>query len=271
MVSFKSIITSFVIGILTFFLISCASSSDPIYTKVKGLSVIQIYTKANNELSEGDYTDAIKLYDYLINTYPASSYTAQSMLNLAYSYYQNDKADMALITLDQFLLTYPDASNVDYAYYLKGEINNKPKNDFFDNLTTQDLSLLDSQSASQAYQAFTTVYTQYPNSVYAAKAKQKASILLTTLAENDLNKARYYMRIKAYLAALNRAHDVIVTYPKNKAVEEALAIQVVAYKALGQNDAALDVSKVLRLNYPHSKYLNKDWVYEGGHWYSLWS
>lgn len=271
MFSYKTIIIATLIAILAFFTGSCASTADPIYAKVKGLTVAQIYNKANQELKDNDYSDASGLYNYLIITYPDSMYTEQSMIDLAYSYYQDDKAELALATLDQFLITYPQSANAPYAYYLKGEINNKPKVDFINNLTTQDLSMLDEQSVKEAYKAFTVVYTQYPNSIYAAKSRQKANLLLNVLAENDLNKARYYMQIKAYLAAINRAHDVIITYPKNSTVEEALAIQIAAYKALGQVDAATDVEKVLRLNYPQSEYLLNDWVFKGGHWYSLWS
>ncbi|MED5390834.1 MAG: outer membrane protein assembly factor BamD, partial [Pseudomonadota bacterium] len=75
---------------------------------------------------------------------------------------------------------------------------------------------------------------------------------------HDVQISRYYYARGAYVAALNRAKQVLETYQTSSAVEHALAIMIKAYKEMGLVDLGHDAERVLRLNYPDSSYLSKN-------------
>ncbi len=254
---------------LTCSIISCADSGDPIINETKGWSVQKLYQTALDALSNGSYDRAIKLYNALETTYPYGVYAQQGLLDLSYAYYENDKPELALATVDQFIITYPTNTSMDYALYLKGYINFLPDDGFFAKLTKQNQSQLDQLGLQEAYKAFNELVNKYPTSKYAPDSRLKINEIVNDLALSELYKARYYMSIKAYLAAINRSQIIITTYMDSHQIEEAIAIEVSAYKLLGQLQLSDDTKKVLAVNYPKSKYLRHDWKYNSSSWYSL--
>lgn len=251
-------------------MISCSDSEDPVRVETKGWSVEKIYNAANAALEKSSYSRAEKLYLVLEYTYPYGAYAQQALLNLAYTYYQDDKPELALPTLDQFVSTYPTNVNMDYALYLKGYINYKNDNGLLSRFSGQDLSERDTKSVLEAYKSFTQLVTKFPNSRFVPDAKDKINRLVNALAHGEIYRARYYMSIQAYLAAISRSQLVVTNYPNTQYVEEALAIEVLAYKKLGQDKLSRDTQHVLALNFPRSQYLKKYWVHHDIPWYSFW-
>ena len=78
--------------------------------------------------------------------------------------------------------------------------------------------------------------------------------LIDTLANNEVRVGEYYLRRKAYVAAANRAQYVLTNYPKTPAVEQALIVMVKAYDAMGLTELRDDADRLLKLNYPSTKY-----------------
>lgn len=259
---------TFLLIVIVFMLFSCADDSDPL--KIKGKSVNQVYGEAHAALDNSTYDKSIKLYNALEATYPYGIYAQQGMLDLAYAYYEYDQYENALSTIDQFINTYSTSSNMDYALYLKGYVNFIHDDGFFAKLTKQQSSELDPSGLKEAYKDFTELVTNYTQSKYAADAKNKINDIVVALADGEMLKSRYYMSIKAYIAAINRANFIITTYNTTSFVEEALAIEIVAYKNLKQTQLAEDTTKILVLNYPNSQYLQRDWVYRDAPWYKIY-
>jgi len=259
-----------ILAILTLFIMSCSDSDDPVRAETRGWSVQKLYSEASSELANHNYSRAIKLYKVLESTYPYGVYAQQGLLDLAYAYFQDDKPELALPTVDQFISTYPTNINMDYALYLKGYINYKNNNGFMSRFSGQDLSERDPKSVLEAYKAFSTLVSTFPNSKFTPDAKDKINRLINALSRGEIYRSRYYMSIKAYLAAIGRAGSVVTNYPNTPYVEEALAIQIVAYHDLGQETLSTDTTKILALNFPKSKYLTKPWKYNNMPWYSFW-
>jgi outer membrane protein assembly factor BamD len=95
--------------------------------------------------------------------------------------------------------------------------------------------------------------------------------LMNKIAERELYVARYYMRRAAYLSALNRAKYVIENYPQSVHQEEALTIQISAYKNLGIDDLANDTRRILEYNFPESKPLvNTSEINDEKRWWEIW-
>lgn len=258
------------LAILAFFLVACSDSDDPIREETKNWSVQKLYAQASTSLAKKSYTRAIKLYQMLESTYPYGVYAQQGLLDLAYAYYENDQPELALPTIDQFISTYPTNENMDYALYLRGFINYSNDNGLLSKFTGQDLSERDPKGVQEAYKAFSELVATYPNSRFAPDARDKINRLVNAMSRGEIYRARYYMSINAYLAAIGRAQLVISNYPNTMFVEEALAIQVSAYEKLGQPGLGQSVQKVLAINFPKSQYLSHEWKNTDIAWFAFW-
>jgi outer membrane protein assembly factor BamD len=84
-----------------------------------------------------------------------------------------------------------------------------------------------------------------------ADAQQRMIALKNNLAMHEIHVARFYMKRKAYVAAINRASTVVDKYQRTPAVPFALQIMQEAYTKLELSDLAADTTRVYELNYPN--------------------
>ncbi len=120
----------------------------------------------------------------------------------------------------------------------------------------------------ESFDAFKELATRFPESKYAADATQRMNYLVNALAAHETHVADYYLRRGAYVAAVNRAQTAMKTYPDAPANEEALFILVKAYDAMGMADLRDDAERVMRKNFPNSRYYKGDKA--TGPWWKLW-
>lgn len=219
-----------------------------------GWSAQKLYSEAKDNLNGGNYERAIKLYETLESRYPYGRYAQQAQLDIAYAYYKDNEPLSAITACDRFIKLHPNHPNVDYAYFLKGLANFTENNGLFSGLVVQDLSERDQKAAKDSFDAFKELTTRFPNSKYTPDAQARMKYLVNAIAGNEIHTAKYYLKRQAYVAAANRAESVVKNYPSTPAVEEALAIMVVSYDKLGIKDLRDDAMRVLKLNYPNSKY-----------------
>ncbi|MBP5789887.1 MAG: outer membrane protein assembly factor BamD, partial [Neisseriaceae bacterium] len=99
----------------------------------------------------------------------------------------------------------------------------------------------------------------YPNSRYANDAKERMVKIVHALGGHEMAVARYYMERGAYLAAANRAKNIVTGFQNTPFVEEALAMMMSAYEKMQQPTLAQDARRVLENNFPDSKYLKTGW------------
>ena len=230
------------------------------------LPVAQMYSVAKAALEDGNLSKAIQYDQRLIARFPFGAYTEQATLDLAYAQYKSDKREDAYSTINRFIKTYPAQKHVDYAYYLRGVINFDRDRGFLDRYANQDMSKRDQAHTLQSFEDFNDLLTRFPDSRYSADARQRMVYLRNILARGQLNVAEFYLREGAYVAAANRAKDIIERYPRTPAVGDALAIQVVSYKKLGQDKLAADSERVLKLNYPNHPFFAGNWP-KYPHWW----
>jgi len=240
-----------------------------------GWSAQRIYAEAKDELNSGNYERAVKLFEALESRYPFGRYAQQAQLEVAYAYYKDNEPISAIAACDRFIKLHPNHPNVDYAYYLKGLANFNDDLGILGNLSmlgireAQDMSERDPRAAREAFLTFKELVTRFPESKYADDATARMKYLVNALAGNEVHVAKYYLKRQAYVAAANRAKEVLKTYPEAPALEEALAIMVVSYDKLGLTDLRDDAQRVLTLNFPNSKY-TKGVNLEGRPWYRPW-
>ena len=70
------------------------------------------------------------------------------------------------------------------------------------------------------------------------------------LAESEMNAARFNIKRKAYLAAVERSLWVIEHYPQTPQIPEALATAAYSYDKLGDKATSQQYISILKLNYP---------------------
>jgi outer membrane protein assembly factor BamD len=234
-----------------------------------GWSAQKLYAEAKDNLNSGNYERAVKLFETLEARYPFGRYAQQAQLEVAYAYYKDNEPISAIAACDRFIKLHPNHPNVDYAYYLKGLANFNDDLGFLGKLVDQDLSERDPRAARDAFLAFKDLVTRFPDSKYAEDSTARMKYLVNALASNEVHVAKYYLKRRAWVAAANRAKEVLKTYPEAPAMEEALAILVVAYDELGLTDLRNDAERVLKLNFPDSKYAQGVSIREKA-WYRFW-
>ncbi len=233
--------------ILSLFLIACSDDgvkSDP----YANWTALEFYEESGMALEAGEFEEAIKYLENLEARFPFSPYARQAQLDVAYAYYKFDEPESAIAAADRFIRINPRDPNVDYAWYLKGLADFNRGSGFMDSIFPRDMAQHDSKSMGEALRSFSTLVERYPNSRYAPDSYQHMVFLRNKLAEAELHAARYYIKRKAWLAAIKRSQHVLETYPTTPASRDALTIMVNAYKELGLNDLAADAQSVLDAN-----------------------
>jgi outer membrane protein assembly factor BamD len=232
-------------------------------------SVSRLYSEARSELMGRNYTAAIKLYEKLEARYPYGRYAQQAQLEVAYAHYKEGEAALCIAAADRFIKLHPNHPNVDYAYYLKGLANFNDDLGLMYIISRQDLTERDPKAARDAFEAFKDLVQRYPNSKYAEDAQARMAYLVNALAAHEVHVARYYLNRGAYVAAVNRAQTALLTYPQAPANEEGLLILVKAYDAMGLTDLRNDAERVMKKNFPDSKYLAGK-VTRDKPWWVIW-
>lgn len=228
---------------------------DPLDT----MPVEQLYGRGVELLEGGNYDGAARAFQRLNSRFPFGAYTEQSQLNLAYAQYKSGKPDDAYSTANRFIKTYPTHKHIDYAYYLRGLINFNRSGGFLERYVGLDMTKRDQSNERLSFDDFGALVTRYPQSRYAADARQRMVYLRNIMAQADLNIALFYLKRNAYVGASNRAKAIVETYPQTPQAGDALAVMVDSYRKMGQDKLADDAERVLKLNYPNHPYLHGDW------------
>jgi outer membrane protein assembly factor BamD len=215
----------------------------------------ELYADAKKSLDQRNWRRAVQEYKLLQTRYPFGRYTEQSMLDLGYAHYKAHQPENALSTLDRFIRTYPAHDNVDYAYYLKGLVNFEENLGVLERIMPERVRDRDQTAALDAFSDFSELLRRYPDSRYAADARQRMVFLRNNLAAYEVSVAEYYMRRQAYIAVVNRARYLLENYPGTPENAEALKLLHQAYGELNMPELADDAFAVLEANYPDNYYV----------------
>ena len=248
--------------LLTVFLAGCASNPDKEQLP-ESLSEAELYQMSAKALNDSRYSEAIKALRTLESRYPFGSFAEQAQLDLIYAYFQNAEPEASQAAADRFIRLHPQHKDADYAYYMKGLASNTASLGFLERYLPMDLSRRDPGQARVSFNEFSELLSRYPDSQYAPDARQRMIELRNRLAEYEIHAANYYMKRKAYVAAVNRGRYVVENMQQTPSVPEALAIMVEGYYHLGLNEPAEEALKALTLNYPDHASLDKNGNFVG--------
>lgn len=244
--------------LLAALLSACASSElHDSYSAYKKETASQLYHESKKDLIKGHPNKAVKKLEALNALYPFGAYAEQGLINLVYAYYEDDEADEAMAAADRYLRLYPRGNYSDYAYYMKGVIAFKQGFSWMQRKAGVNPAPRDLSNLKTAYLSFNELVETFPQSPYVPDAIARMRYIRNLYAEKDVGIAQFYYDNKAYVAAANRANDVVVHYDKSPYVIDALNIMVKSYRKLGLNDMANNTLKIFQASYPNSKKLRK--------------
>ena len=215
-------------------------------------SAERLYAEAKEEASLGNFERAGKLYERLEGRASGTALAQQAQIERAYMLYKGGDKAQALSTLERFIKLHPTSAAFDYALYLQGLVNFNDNLGLLGALSRQDLSERDQQAARDSYQSFKQLVDLYPQSLYAEDARARMNYIVKSLAGYEVHVARYYYRRGAYVAAANRAQQVVTEFQQSPSAEEALYIMAASYDKLGLNDLRADAERVLQTSFPNS-------------------
>ena len=234
--------------VFAFALSACSGlgPSDP----TRNWSEEELYRQAKTALDDRDYEVAIDYYGKLGARFPFGTRAAQGQLDLMYAYHKAREPDSATEEADRFIQFNPGHPGVPYAYYLKGLVKHDRRQGWWRRFVRSDPSERDLTGAESAFGSFKELLERFPESRYVDDSRERMGEIREALARRELRVAEFYLARSAWVAAANRARNVVSSFPGSASVAPALAIMVRAYRTIGLDDLAEDSLRVLRANYP---------------------
>ena len=209
------------------------------------------YDKAQKSLERGQYSDAAQSLEALDTYFPTGQYSQKAQLDLLYTKFKQKDYEGTIALADRFIRLNPQHPNADYAYYVRGVANMEQNYDGLLRYTSLQQSHRDVSYLKVAYQNFVDFIRRYPSSEYAVDAAQRMKFIGQELAENEMTAARFNLKRKAYLAAVERGQWVVEHFPETPQIPEALATMAYGYNKLGDKATAQQYVNILKLNYPN--------------------
>ncbi|MBC7941929.1 MAG: outer membrane protein assembly factor BamD [Chitinophagaceae bacterium] len=253
-------------------LVALTGCGSPPKNESAAVTAERLYKDAKEDADSGSFERAIKSLERVEGLAAGTLLAQQALLDLAYLQWKAGEREQALTAVERFIKLNPSSPAFDYALYLRGVINFNDNLGLLGIVAGQDLSERDQRASREAYQAFKRLVDLFPNSRYAADARLRMDYIVNSLASYEVHVAGYYLRRGAYVAAANRAQQMIAEYPRTPATEEALAIMVQSYDKLELAGLRDDAQRVLRQNFPQSRFLGGAGGSgnSGKPWWQLW-
>ena len=241
---------SFVVFILLM-LQSCSYFNTVSIDPYKSMSEVELYQEGSTFLANADIPSAVNVFGTLEARFP---YSQQSILDLAFAYYDFGQKDEAIAECDRFIDLYPNHPNLDYAFYLRALSNLEKEQPFFQEILGQDISKYDVTRLKDAYNDFLLITNRFKGSKFAKDASNRLIFLRDNMAKHEVYVANYYLKRGAYLASSERSKYMLEKYPGAPATKDALIILIESYNNLEMIDLAKSTADVLTENFSNYSY-----------------
>jgi len=191
-----------------------------------------------------DLRGAAKKFEEVDRQHPYSDWARKSLLMTAFTNYEAGKYDESISAGQRYLRLHPGSPDAAYAQFIVGS-------SYYDRIPDPTR---DQEQTEKALTELNEVVRKYPDTEYAASAKQKMQVARDQLAAREMMIGRYYMERREYTGAINRFKTVVTQYQTTRHVEEALMRLTEAYMSLGIVPEAQTAAAVLGHNFPDSSW-----------------
>ena len=238
--------------ILSCLVLAACSSSDK---RMEELTEREYYEQAREAMDDNNFLIASERLQQLESLYPFGDYAEQAQLELIYTQHMMSDMEGALASAERFIRLHPQHEQVDYAYYMRGLSVYELGFSFVERYTPAEQARRDPTPFRDAFNHFDELVRRYPDSKYNEDAQKRMMFLRDRLAQYEIGVAKFYMKRHAFLAVAQRAERVMLNFQGTSMIPDALALQVEAYRLLGQDYEAEQALALLKLNYPKHKQL----------------
>ena len=223
-------------------LAGCSKEID--YEAMEKETAEEIFARGQAEIVAKNYGDAAKIFEELGKLHPYSRLTADAELMAGDCYYKKGKFDEAVSSYEIFVKTHPTHDKVPYALYMLGIIN------------YEQMAIIgrDQEATITALSYLEELCTRFPESQYIKDAKEKIRILRDQQSGKEIYVARYYQKRFNYAGAIGRLNTIIKNYPDTTHAPEALLRLVECYTAMGFDNEARNVNKILQRQHKDTKW-----------------
>jgi len=215
-------------SVLAICLVSCLVFSSCAWFESKEEETAQeLANRGMEEFNSGSYRVAIEAFQKLKDWYPFSKYAILAELKIADAYYKLTLYEEAIAAYEQFENLHPRNEATPY-------VINQIGLSHFGRVDTIDR---DQMAAKMALETFIRLTRQFPDSLYAQKAKENIVKCQKSLAGHELEIGLFYYKSKHYEAAINRFKAVLTHYPDvGRLHHQALQFIDLSQKELSRGD-----------------------------------
>lgn len=204
----------------------------------------KMFADADALMAKGKFEDAAKKFEDVDREHPYSPEARRAIVMAAYAYYKGGKLPEAIASAERYTTMHPGTKEAPLAHHIIAQ-------SYYDQMKGPNR---DQDSTRKALAELKTLKTRYPESTYAQKADNHIRVCEDTLAAQEMDVGRYYLKQNNYVAAINRFKTVVTDYQTTAHVEEALYRLTAAYMALGIAQEAQNATAVLGHNFPNSSW-----------------
>jgi outer membrane protein assembly factor BamD len=203
-----------------------------------------LFAEGSQYFKDKRYVRAIDAFTRLKAEHPFSPLLTDAELKIADAYYLNNQYPEAINAFKEFQSLHPSNENIPFVVFRLGQAH-------FDQFTATDREQKNTEIA-KGY--FETVITTYPQSPYAAQAKEKLAKCIEYLAEHDFDVASFYFKQEKYPAARDRFEEIVRKYRGTPAAAKSLFFLGESYRREKNNIKAGLAYEALLEHYPQSKF-----------------
>ena len=240
------IIILFLILIFSF---SCSKKEVETNIPTSKDKAFQIYQEAVIAMDNGEYFFASKKFKEAEEIMPKIEFAAKSSIMASYCLYLINFYDEANLYLERFVKRYPVDKNVSYAYYLLA-LNS------YEQILDEKLDVTPLITSKKKIKNF---IKKYPDTEYALDLKFKLDLINNQIAAKEMYVAKYYMKSKKWIPAINRLKLIVKDYNETIFIEEALHRLVEVYYEVGLKDEANAAAVLLGYNYNSSTWYEQSY------------
>ena len=227
---------------LIFLLSSCSSTSTN--QDKSQLSDIEMYSKGLASLEKRNLNEATLEFDDVFLNYPFSSLASNAEIMSAYSLYENNEIQKAITKLSSFIEMNTKGELTEYAHYLMAMC-------YYSQVSSENR---DPSTSMKSLNYFKLIITKFPNTKYARDSKLKMQFLKNTLAKNELNIGKFYLRKGAPASSIKRFKSILKDYQNTSVIPETLYRLSEALLTLGLKDEAIKSVALLDYNFPNNNW-----------------
>ena len=243
---YQKIILLCIILLLSF---SCSKKDVKLDKPNEEDQAAEVYQTALDAMEEGDFFFAANKFAEAELILPEINFSAKSLLMSSYCFYSINFYTETIKNLEKYISKYPAQKDIPYANYLiiislYEQILDEKK----------DVTpLLETKKKINIY------LKEFPNTEYAIDLSFKLDLINNQLAAKELYVAKYYIKTKKWIAAIQRLRTIVDNYNETVFIEEALHRLVEVYYNVGLVEEAKAAAILLGYNYNSSEWYEQSY------------